>query len=439
MRIGKAELAGVLFMAAVVFAAGNAFAGEEELIDYTKVSLSDIQKNPTTYKNVGVSIKVKLHKIENTYSPVYTSFLPESYVAFSVWDGKSRLWVKDDMAKDFPFVYVSKLSEYMNVITESPKYAELEICGLVQNDFNNVPWIEALIIKKVTFKRLTEQAIHHLILGAEFMKEQKNDEALRELELVRKIEIPDCEMFFVLKNLADMYYAKRDYENAHTAAHDATHIKADAAMTMIMESCEKLIGHVAPGVTLQPPQTGPSVVERDLKEKVAKLEAKLQTSDTELSAAKKELAAAKKVTPVTDVTKVQKELADAQAKLTKAEAENKSLSDKLAAVPKDSGAAKVATLEKQVAELKGQVTAKDETITALNKKIADLSGTKPPEKAPDKAPKPPRINDTPKAPIAPVPAAVAPGKLTPEQILDEMKAVYDSIRARQLQSEKTAK
>ncbi len=212
-------LLSVLALALVALAHRPADADEKFYEHFSRVTLTDLQTNPTSFKTAQIRFKAIFHKIESIYSPFYTPFVPEKYMAFSVWDYDKKLWIKGDRLKDFPFIFIKKDNPRLARAATCKKYSLVEIVGTVENDFNNTPWIEATEVIPFAERRLTDKSLHHLVMGYEYLNSGQPALAEHEFYESMKYDLPDDAHLTVLVELTKISFEARRYKEAEDFAH----------------------------------------------------------------------------------------------------------------------------------------------------------------------------------------------------------------------------
>lgn len=186
---------------------------------FTEVTLHDLQANPTSFKTAKVRFKAFFNKVESIFTPFYTPFIPEQYLAFSIWAHDRNLWVKSDRMADFPFCFVRKDSAYVGPITTTKKYGAFELFCTVENDFNNTPWLQVVHVRALEGRRLTDKSLHHMVVGYEYLAAGQSELAEHEFWEAQKYDLPDHARLAVLSEVAKIAFEARRYKEAEEYAH----------------------------------------------------------------------------------------------------------------------------------------------------------------------------------------------------------------------------
>lgn len=211
--------------------------------NYAEVSLSRLQSNPSAYKNTRVEFTCILNKIEKLWAHFYTPFTADDYMAFSVWDVERMLWVKEDFVSDFPFVFIRKDSEYLSTILHAPRFAVLKLSCIVQNDFNNIPWLEVIRARVAERGHHTDQSLRAMISAVEHFQKKEYRAAVAEFKNALAVNLPRYDEGRILKQLATAQYLLGDYEDAWRSARRGLRIfKDDPEFRRLKEAAAEAAG-----------------------------------------------------------------------------------------------------------------------------------------------------------------------------------------------------
>lgn len=212
-----------------------ASAGDE----YTEVNLADVISNPTAYKYVNVKFTCIFKNMEIVDVPFYTPFSKDEYISFSVWNSGTNLWVKEVYADNFPFIFVRKDSDSLSAIIQAKKYTNMEICGIVRNAFNDVPWIEVMSVKKSGKRRFNDDSLRHMILGYDYKAEKKYELAASEFASAFNEKLPDYAAGTIYKELADICLSLGKYEEAIDYCDKASeYLDGDSEIDIIRQTAD---------------------------------------------------------------------------------------------------------------------------------------------------------------------------------------------------------
>lgn len=189
--------------------------------NFAKVTLHDLRANPTSFKTAQVRFHAYYHKIESIFSPFYTPFLPEQYIAFSIWEDDKKLWLKKDRMADFPFCFMRKDNKYITELTTTAKYTPIEVICTVKNDFNNTPWLEVDTAHATGATALTDKSLHHLVAGYEYLNGGQPALAEHEFWESLKYKLPDDAHLTVLLELGKIAFEAKRWKESEEYAHEA--------------------------------------------------------------------------------------------------------------------------------------------------------------------------------------------------------------------------
>lgn len=244
----------------------------EDFDKYACVTLRELQRVPTNYKNARVRFLIRYHRTENLWAPFYTPFTPEDYLAFSGWAPEKKLWVKEDHLADFPFLYINKRSPDLNLVIQAPPYQVMELYGIVRNDFNNIPWVEVIHIVPCREPIIHDKLLHHMIRGLAAVKASRMEEGLGHLHEALHHDPPLDAAVDIHIGMANAYLAQKNWHEASRHANHALelcphHPDAEA----ILSHAERMLHASAPATeqrTPEPPKapapqpsSGPPAVE----------------------------------------------------------------------------------------------------------------------------------------------------------------------------------
>ena len=132
----------------------------QEVVSYKRLTYDELAGNAKSFQHVDVSVIGIFHKSENLWQPFFTPFIPEDYLAFSLWAPTTELWTLDGRKADLPTFFVPKDSRHVKTLLGLNEYDIVEIKGRVQSFFRDLPWTEVHSIRKVrqiNRSRITKQ------------------------------------------------------------------------------------------------------------------------------------------------------------------------------------------------------------------------------------------------------------------------------------------
>ncbi|MDQ7780609.1 MAG: hypothetical protein RDV41_13025, partial [Planctomycetota bacterium] len=125
----------------------------------------------------------------------------------------------EDYLADFPFLYIRKDSDYLPTLLHAPRFAMVEVCGIVRNDFHNIPWIEVIRLKVTECGYQTEASLHAVVAGMERFQEKDWAGAIVEFRKALSTDLSNRDEGLIYKQLGYAQYVSGDIKGAHDSAH----------------------------------------------------------------------------------------------------------------------------------------------------------------------------------------------------------------------------
>jgi len=234
-------LGGGLLMQARVHADGY-----DPLRDYKSVSLKRLIDKPSTFKNTDIKFKAYFHKVDDLWSPFYSPFDPDNYISFSVWPEEARLWVKNEVVKDFPFLYIKNDSDYLQTVLATNKYAMVRLKGTVRSAFNGYPWIEVRHFEVLRTRAFNPDTLQTLIRAREAAHADTPTKATRYYEKalsIKSVSLTSTTRAYINRELAVHYFKSFEYKKALNAikAYRNHSDETDTALNRIEEKANELL------------------------------------------------------------------------------------------------------------------------------------------------------------------------------------------------------
>lgn len=178
---------------------------------FKAVTLRDVVSKPVEYKGLDILFSAVFHKYEDVFVPFYTQFAPEEYISFSIWIPEAKVWDIAERKKDIPFIYVKKPNPYITDFLNIKEYTPIEICGIVQSDFNGYPWIEASYIKTLGNPLYTKETLYHMITGFDETIQEKDTSAIEHLKTALSLNPPPEAETAIRTHIAVISERGKDY------------------------------------------------------------------------------------------------------------------------------------------------------------------------------------------------------------------------------------
>ncbi len=178
----KVSVAILWLMAALLFA--------EIGIEYEDTTLSKIKGSPTSFKNLGVKVKIIFNSLTDNWVPVYTFFSPEKYINFAGWGYEEHIWYKKVLLNDYPYFYIRKDIDEARKIVKANKYQCFELKGVVRNVYEGKAWIEVESIKPSTSPCIDEDILSLAIKANESFRKDDFIETLYFADKLKNKSLP---------------------------------------------------------------------------------------------------------------------------------------------------------------------------------------------------------------------------------------------------------
>ena len=134
--------------------------GEEQ----TLTTLNKIVKNPEAFRGLKATFVVQFHRLGNVDNPVYSQFDKHWYQNFSAWSDGVKLWERDAFHKDFPYLFLPRVSEATEEVASAPMFTRFLATGVVREVYNNQPWIEVVALQQLD-RALNPNAVRQFARG----------------------------------------------------------------------------------------------------------------------------------------------------------------------------------------------------------------------------------------------------------------------------------
>lgn len=190
----------------------------DPLREYKSVSLKQLKETPTGFKSTNVKFKAYFHRLDDLWSPFYSPFDPDNYVSFSIWPVSNRLWVEDEVVKDFPFVYIDNENGDLETLLQANRYDVLQLKGTVKSAFDGYPWIAVRHIEVVKKKSFDEEHLRSLIRARQAENNDMPSKATKFYEQgLQYRNLYRTARAQVNRHLAINYYRSLEYKQAMDA------------------------------------------------------------------------------------------------------------------------------------------------------------------------------------------------------------------------------
>jgi hypothetical protein len=226
-RIGQILVLAALAILALPMASVQA---EDPTFDYKSTEFEDILRNPAAYKGSAVSFRAIYHQTEDTWTPFFTPYLPDDFIAFSAWAPSTALWTRNGHLADLPTLMLDKRGKWARALGKLPKYATVEIYGVVESTFNDLPWIRVTAVKKIKTVHYDPTKLHHLVAGTHAYANGKPLAAIDHLKKAIELDLPDLGALAAWEALGDAYLSLQNYREAENAYSQARSYRPEDAL-----------------------------------------------------------------------------------------------------------------------------------------------------------------------------------------------------------------
>jgi hypothetical protein len=183
---------------------------------YKEVDLADVIATPRSYMLMDVKCKVVLNRLATqVFVPMYSTFLPEDYFAFSAWSANEPLWEPSARLRSIPTLYIRKDAPSIQTLVSSKRFAYLELRGRVLGDYEQIPFIEIYYVDELDPEAYTEYSLVQMKRGLDASDQKKPDEAIRAFEEAVADGVAPRAEVIARHHLARLYEAKGDIEHAN--------------------------------------------------------------------------------------------------------------------------------------------------------------------------------------------------------------------------------
>ncbi len=235
----------LLLMFLSLFWMSDPVRGFDPLRNYKEVELQELREQPETFKGTEVEFTIYFHRIDEVWSPFFSPFSPGDYMAFSGWGEAQAIWKKNEMVRDFPFMYVQNGDDAVEELLAAEKYDVLRIQGTVKSAFKSYPWIEVQHVDITQKKAFTREQLRHLMLGQEADRNGHPTEATKHLENGLKMgRLTRSARTALHRQLAINYYRSMDFKKALRQIRSFRKVsdeKGDQMLKKIKRRSEKLL------------------------------------------------------------------------------------------------------------------------------------------------------------------------------------------------------
>ena len=154
-----------------------------DAIDYERVPLSGVLRDPTAYASRGLLLACRYRGPSGIYVPAHTPFSPLGHENFSVWQSDAPIWEPDAYAADVPFFYVDRRqSRLVERLGKLRMFDQVELSARVTAVFGGRPYFQVDDIRRRGAPRVTRESLRDLqgaLAGAREGRWQEGSESAR--------------------------------------------------------------------------------------------------------------------------------------------------------------------------------------------------------------------------------------------------------------------
>lgn len=193
---------------------GRDFKGDPTAV-YVGVTLPDLAAQPSAYKFSEIWFDAIFdRKDEDIFVPVYSTFTPEFYRAFSLWPLGVQLWNTAERKRSLPTFYIEKRNPDAADLQAVERYAVVRVYGRVMGDFEGLPFVYVHYFDVIDSPVYTDESIADLAAGLREVAEKRPATAVERLEHALKGTLPDSARAVAHGELGRLLEMRGDYAAA---------------------------------------------------------------------------------------------------------------------------------------------------------------------------------------------------------------------------------
>ncbi len=169
-----------------------------------ETTLDAVRAEPEAFKRVWIRFPVQFCSIGRLSNPFFTRFVPSDFANFYAWSAEQPIWQKTAYDDLFGMLFLSKDHAQLQDLYRLGLYDRVEITGVVQNTFQDKPWIQVMTFEPIDGK-VNTATLAHLYRGEQHMERREWRQAISELSLAPAAGSPTQVLAAVHKNLGICY------------------------------------------------------------------------------------------------------------------------------------------------------------------------------------------------------------------------------------------
>ncbi len=178
-------------VAAIIGSQARAWSTPEHEDLPVSIELTQISKNPLDLLNQKVTFKCRFASQGNIFRKKDDVFSPENFENFSVWTSEIQFWSKQDLKNAYPTLYILKDNkELINRLRVLERFNKIEIVGVVESVYANMPWIKVESIRVINDDELDQSMASQVTRAVEFVNSGEFQKASICFEIAQERKVP---------------------------------------------------------------------------------------------------------------------------------------------------------------------------------------------------------------------------------------------------------
>ncbi len=169
------------------------------------INLTDIAKNPHALKGKSVTFIARFASRANMFKDKDETFTREKYENFSAWDKEIKFWESSELKKVYPTFYIAKNNkELIDKLRIINQFDKIEVTGVVESLYANMPWIRVTDIKIIKEDELDQSMASQVSRAVKFIKNNEFQKAKICFEIAQEREVPQYVNTFISQKIAEI-------------------------------------------------------------------------------------------------------------------------------------------------------------------------------------------------------------------------------------------
>ena len=177
---------------------------ESDTIPVT-INLADIAKNPLALKGKSVTFIARFASRANMFKDKDEIFTRENYENFSAWNKEIKFWEESELKKAYPTFYIAKnAKEQIDKLRIINQFDKIEVTGVVESLYANMPWIRVTNIKVLKEDELDQSMASQVSRAVKFIDNNEFQKARICFEIAQERKVPQYVNTFISQKLAEI-------------------------------------------------------------------------------------------------------------------------------------------------------------------------------------------------------------------------------------------